>query len=210
MKMSHICTVIVTIISLSFCNTITIQGGVSLSKLNWSVGNIENAFYNHRNRGYSFLVGVDYLDKHFFNLSSNIGIIRKGGMDSTANGDMDGAISESSVALDYLTLNSAIDLKFPIKDAFFPFISIGPRFDFLVKESDEFDTILGMKKYSLGLLLGGGVKYSFTKIVIGMRLDYYLNFNDIANWERSTTNVGGDISDNTLTINMILGFKYNI
>ena len=56
--------------------TIKIQGGTSISKLDWQNANQLN---NKKLIGHSVFAGLDYFDKQYFNLSSNIGLIRKGG-----------------------------------------------------------------------------------------------------------------------------------
>jgi hypothetical protein len=76
-----------------------------------------------------------------FNVSSNIGFLRKGGKDSfILRNETEEQVGEIIVKakLDYLSVNTTFDLKFPIKDRIFPFISIGPRFDYLISCSHEF------------------------------------------------------------------------
>lgn len=52
---------------------IKIQGGTSISKLDWQLKGVDiGPFYNEAMIGYSIFAGLDYLDKQYFNLSSNI------------------------------------------------------------------------------------------------------------------------------------------
>ena len=55
-----------------------IQAGTSLSSLDWNI--ITNNYKIPGNRivGQSIFFGFDYAEKRYFNLSSNIGTIRKG------------------------------------------------------------------------------------------------------------------------------------
>jgi len=59
---------------------VKIQGGTSISKLDWiwKEGN-EASLYEKTLIGYSIFAGIDYFEKQYFNLSSNMGVIREGG-----------------------------------------------------------------------------------------------------------------------------------
>ena len=194
--------------------TIKIQGGTSISRLDWQLRNINTeSFYKDPLIGYSFFAGLDYLDKHYFNLSSNIGMIRKGGKSETqltfSEGEQTGITFISKPTLDYLSVNTMIDLKYPIKQ-FSPFISFGPRIDYLLSSSDHFDVIDGydgLNTFSVGLLLGGGLKYDIYNFQFGIRADYYVDFTKVADWTIPSTGNGGEISVHTITINLTIGYK---
>ncbi|MCD4665529.1 MAG: outer membrane beta-barrel protein, partial [Bacteroidales bacterium] len=111
--------------------------------------------------------------------------------------------------LDYLSVNTTLDIKFPVKDQLFPFISIGTRFDYLINHSQEFDGLKELdeqSQFSYGFILGGGIKYQISKIQFGLRGDYYLNLKKIAEWPAEPENLGGEISDKTIIINLIVGY----
>jgi hypothetical protein len=188
--------------------TIKIQTGTSLSNLAWSNSDIHA--YEKTLTGYSFFAGTDFLNKKYFNLSSNIGFLRKGGKGGAIiydiNGNPVGETSEKA-KFDYFSFNSTIDLKYPIKDKINPFISFGPRFDYLlsyynnemIKMVDKMD---GLEKCNIGLILGTGFYYDFTKFQFGLLADYYFNFKNIADWP-----VVLEFADKTFTINLTIGYK---
>lgn len=96
--------------------TFKIQGGTSISTLDWQLKGINvDPFYNETLIGYSVFAGVDYFDKQYFNLSSNIGMIRKGGKDEIqltfADGDLTGETFTEKPTLDYLSINTTIDIN---------------------------------------------------------------------------------------------------
>lgn len=199
--------------NLSFGQIIKIQTGATLSKFDWKIGNLDLEPFNETLIGYSVFAGMDYFEKKFFNLSSNLGFIRKGGKGkitfTTATGEPIDEKSEKA-KLGYFTVNTTLDLKYPIKDKITPFISVGPRFDYLASYSKVFDglnEIDELKKYNIGLILGGGIKYDLSKIQIGLRADYYLNFEKVADWPLQTGNLGGEINDRTITLNLIIGYR---
>jgi len=192
-----------------------IQGGTSISKLDWDVPAIHNgSLYNKTLIGYSVFAGIDYLDKNFFNLSSNIGMIRKGGKSDnmTLTDSMGNELRNLTVkpTLDYLSINTTIDFKYPIKKKVFPFLSIGPRIDYLLNSSGEFSYLKqtnDLKTISFGLILGAGVKYNISKFQLGLRADYFLDFTKVADWSVTTNRVAGDISANTFSINLTVGYR---
>ncbi len=194
--------------------TLNIQGGTSISKLDWKIGTQDIEPFKQILIGYSVFAGIDYFDKTYFNLSSNLGFIRKGGKGTfTITNQLGEPIDEftQKVKLDYVTVNTTFDIKYPIRNKIIPFISVGPRIDYLInysKEIDGLNDINALEKYNIGLILGGGIKYNFSKIQIGLRADYYLNFNKIADWPAEIGNLGGSVKDKTMSINLI--FVYNI
>jgi len=195
--------------------TIKIQGGTSISTLDWKLKGINvDPFYNETLIGYSVFAGLDYFDKQYFNLSSNIGMIRKGGKDEIVLTDQSGELTGQTITekptLDYLSINTMIDLKYRIKETVSPFISFGPRFDYLVSSSKQFDSLEDideLKSTSFGLILGGGLKYDISNLQFGLRADYYLDFTKVADWTIENTGNGGEVTVNTFTINLTIGYR---
>ena len=190
-----------------------IQAGTSLSSLDWNI--ITNNYKIPGNRivGQSIFFGFDYAEKRSFNLSRNIGSIRKGSRQKGFIIDSFGNVIERKnipFALDYLTLNTTLDLKYPIKDKVVPFISIGPRIDYIISTSDNFKALKDMDElnmFSCGINLGIGIKYQFSRFQIGMRGDYLYNFNKISDYYNPIDLTGLKVSDNTFLLNTFLGYR---
>lgn len=205
--------IIVIFLSLtSFGQTLKIQAGPSFSNLDWNTDAISMSLYNETLIGYSFFVGLDYLNTKYFNLSSNLGILRKGGKQTIMLMSFVGPSIERSyyAQLDYLSVNTLIDLKYPITDKITPYLFFGPRLDYLVGFSNEYDVLTvkdDLNGLNYGFVLGGGLKYDWSRFQIGIHADYYLNFNKIADWSAVIPDYGGTISDKTFTINLSLGYK---
>lgn len=199
--------------NIAFGQTLKMQAGPSFSSLDWRTEGLSTTPYNETMIGYSFLIGVDYLDKKYFNLSSNLGLLRKGGKQTVQLisyfGDP-GTERIDNARLDYLSLNTLIDLKYPVTDKIIPFFSFGPRIDYLVGISNEFDPLTldnDISRLNYGFILGGGLKYELSKFQIGIHADYYFNCNNIADWPAVVPNLGGTIADRTFTLNLSLGYK---
>ncbi len=199
--------------SLASGQTVKIQTGTTISKLDWEIGNMNLAPYKETLIGYSVFAGIEYLENKFFNLSSNLGVVRKGGKEKvtyvTETGELIDKKTEKAT-LDYITVNSTFDIQYPIKDKVLPFMSVGPRFDYLISYSNVFESLKeidALKKYNIGLILGGGIKYDLSKVQIGLRADYYLDFYKVADWPAQTGNLGGKVNDKTVTLNFTIGYK---
>ncbi len=190
-----------------------IEGGVSFSNLKWEIPYARQHVLDEQIVGYSVFVGLDYLDRKFFNLSSNIGMVRKGAKYIVFMDDVYGPVNGTYLSvynLDYISLNTTFDLKLPVAGIFFPFISVGPRIDYkydFAKAPVFIENKYDVKKFSYGLLSGAGFKFRLKDFIYGIRGDYYMNFSKIADDEPSGTLWGGTINDQTFTLQLFIGKK---
>jgi len=193
---------------------VKIQGGTSISKLDWKLNEVD--MFDESLIGYSLFAGIDYFDKPFFNLSSNLGMVRKGGKGEvllTSYSGIPYLNLTSKPTVDYFSINTTIDFKYRLREAISPFISIGPRFDYLINRSKIFSDLeefTDLNKTSIGLLLGGGFKYDYSSFQFGLRADYYLDFkkfSKIAEWAQESNRIAGEISFKTFTINLTVGYR---
>ena len=174
-----------------------IKGGITLSSLSWDISR-NSKYISKTLLGYSASIGMDYFDRTYYNLSFSMGVLRKGGVVRVSSYMYDGT---ESIQLDYVSFNTTIDFKYPIKKLA-PFVSIGPRVDYIISHDDSFKNI---NKFSTGVLLGAGIKYNFSKIQIGFQADYFMNFNRIVNQPSSSDNYGTKVNDRTFALSLILG-----
>lgn len=215
MKLLKLLLIIAIFPLTAISQTIQLQSGLSVSKLNWQINNSSQILFNDYYTGVTFFAGLNYLEKEYFNLSSNIGLIKKGGSMTSNIYDQNGlAMGQKTeeAFLNYISVNTSAEFQLPIKALVFPFISVGPRIDFLTNYNapvNDLSNINALNKVSTGLLLGAGLRFDISNFQVGLRSDYYLNFNDIASWPTSSNNVGGKVTDNTFTVNISLGYHLN-
>jgi hypothetical protein len=217
MKRIGLLLIVLTIAVFANGQIVKIQGGTSISKLDWQFKGINvDSPWDETLIGYSIFAGIDYLDKSYFNLSSNIGMIRKGGQGAIPLMDYGGKLIlnyTDKPTLDYLSLNTTIDFKYQIREAITPFIGFGPRFDYLLNNSRHFDELKKLGEFndiSFGLILGGGLKYDISDFQFGFRVDYYFDFKNcktIAEWTIEETGMGGKVSVNTFMLNLSIGYR---
>ncbi len=221
MKKTLVILIILVLSKGAFAQVIKLQTGAVLSKLFWGNKELsEHSFFDEPIVSFSGYAGIEYFQKKHFNLSSNIGFIRKGGEFTFTPAPFvpdpaipDGEIVNKAIA-DYLSLNTTIDFKFSIKDKLIPYLSIGPRIDYLVSFNNEFDGIEKMdelNKISFGLISGIGIKYCcLHQLQIGLKSDYFINFTKIAEWSADEPyNLGGEITDKTFLFSFTIGYALN-
>jgi hypothetical protein len=207
---------------LTYGQILKIQTGVAISSLHARSEFMGNVFTKQYDPliGNSLFLGLEYLDKKYYSLSTNIGYLRKGSTEEYQQVNQAGewVKKERKQALDYVSINTMVDIKYPLQEKIIPFISLGPRIDYLL--DDTYDGLMineginedtGLNSFNYGMLLGGGITYDVSKFKIGLRSDYYLNAKQVVERPEHVTSAGGysryDVKDKTYTVNLIFGFK---
>ncbi len=157
--------------------------------------------------GFNAIANVDYLNFRYFNLNSGVGFVQGGGKEEIATYGSPYQINNILVKLNFLTINTSVKLKIPIKEIFEPYINVGPRVDYLLSYShvsDLFNTNPDVNKILYGVLAGGGMIFKVKKIQFGIAFDYYLNLNKIVDHQEHDETV----SVSTFTVNAIVGYEF--
>lgn len=196
----------------TYGQVIRMQGGPSVSNLEWSVENIKRLGLDETFMGKSAFIGLDYLNSHYFNLSTNLGYLQKGDRSDIAyindNGEVL-VIRGLEAVFDFFSLNTLAEFKFPIQQQFIPYISLGPRIEYLHSYTKDFSFIEQMDdlpSYSYGFNLGAGIKLDFRRLQLGIRTDYYMKTAKMAEWG-SDSEERGWIDDTTYLVNLTIGYK---
>lgn len=198
-------------LQLSFGQVIHLQLGPTVSNLEWSIENIRRIGTDKSLRGKSAFIGLDYLNSPHFNLSTNVGYVQKGDRSDIAyiKGEGDILVFPAMKALfEYVSFNTLAEIKLPIGKQFIPYISFGPRVDYLFSYTKDFsfiEEINQMPRYAYGANAGGGIKLDFRRLQVGIRSDYYLNLSKMANW--GSNNDTSWIDDTTYLVSLTIGYK---
>ena len=199
-------------LQLSFGQIVHVQLGPTISNLEWSVENIRRLGQDKTLMGRSAFIGLDYLNSRYFNLSTNIGYLQKGDRSDIAYIKEDGEIllfPRMTALFEYFSVNTLCEIKLPIRHQLIPYISLGPRMDYMISYPQDFSFIEEMDElpqYTYGANVGGGVKLDFRRLQVGIRSDYYLNLSKMADWVSN----GDDnwwMDDTTFLVNLTVGYK---
>ncbi len=169
------------------------------------IGGFDKSF-----QGFSPFIGIDYLNFKYFNLSSNIGYLTKKREQIYIISGPYGGSAINKTDFRFFTFNTRLDLKYPIRNLIIPYISFGPRLDHL--DYDKSDSRWTMTETSVfGMILGCGIKYSISKVQIGLRFDRYINFHSNSKLI-SVPSYSGYLSEEQITeklslISLGIGYK---
>ena len=189
---------------------ITLENGFSITSMRAKKASTNKVY------PYQMSLGYQYLDKGWYNLSSNIGYTRRGGQvkipyNSITGSEWSGRITEKD-KLHYLTLSTTFDIKKTSRDGYTFFIGMGPRLDFNLKSvvttySDFDDTVSdykstkekldGIHPVLFGLKCVGGIRKDFRNMQLGVNIAYL----------PSCTRLSDGIRDRTFTFGLSLGYK---
>lgn len=177
------------IVEVVHAQMLKVDGGVAFSKFRTN-GMVGNPLFNKAVIPFHMSLGLEYLDKKYFNLSSSVGYLRMGGKEKIYhyNGadPSDVSIVDYRNIIDYVTVNTLFNMKRSVSRMTY-YIGIGPRVDFKIgskvtglddnESADEqppkiSPVVFGLKcetgfRYAIDnhLRLGANVSYlpSFTK-----------------------------------------------
>lgn len=170
----------------TFAQTLKISSGVFYSSLD--IGNSD--FYDEKITSIPIMVGLNYLEKKNYYLSSEIGYMKVGGEDLIYMTDdpLNGYSEQKKETFDVIQLNTTFRYKIPLKDDFHLFIGAGPKLDFFLTRKFE-NYPLNILNYEMpstifGLLSEIGATYDINKISVGFVGRYNINIkNDIYNYQ---------------------------
>lgn len=183
--------------------TITVENGIAISSL-------RKSDYDNRVCPYQIAVGYEYADKGWFNLSSSIGYLKKGGkMHLNIYEDLS---SYKDVLLKanihYLTLNTVFNLKKTFASGVTAFVGAGPRLDLKMKGSFTCDRPEygghetaeeeAFRNVVLGLKCVVGVNKKLGRIPVGLQFAYLPNLSKMAK-------DGYVYHDRTFTLGLVFG-----
>ncbi len=200
-----------------FSQTLSLRFGPANSNLTWDNSVVAGNVFDKNITGFDILLGLDYLDHRYFNLSTNLGFIQKGGSGSALNASLPDpeAYSETSIVtrLNYITVNTTFEAKLPVKDILTPFVHVGPRVDYMVSYAQnvnlfsQFTELDQLNKIIYGVVGGAGVDFKINRFKVGIVFDYYRNFNKLVDYT-SSRGVSNQIYDHTFTLNAQVGYKF--
>lgn len=177
-----------------------LSAGVSASSMEFNYTPLSD-YYDINIIKPAVFIGVSYLNRKHFNLSTNGGYLQKGGKEKVAFTDGSGNdIGEGydGPVFGYVSLNTTADIKIPINNLT-PYISIGPRIDYLISDNNR---LSDPNKISYGGLLGVGVSLAVNKMHIGLQAAYLPSFNNVIEPE-----YGLNGSEQTFLTSLVLGYN---
>lgn len=154
--------------------------------------------------------GIDYMDRGWYELSSSVGYLRKGGAGEIGvTNEVGQYLGEARFKhkLDYLTVNTTFRVKKVFQDKYTLYAGIGPRVDFALKgregTSSKFADFIGyrevsnLRKVIVGLKCEAGINYMIDRYMVGANISYLPSFMKPLN---------NDFRDRTFSLGLVVGY----
>lgn len=201
-----------TISAATHGQVLKVEGGVAFSKLK-PQGLKDVQLFDKSVAPFHMSVGLEYLDREHFNLSSSIGYLRTGGKDEIIVNAVtgEGSTFDYKYFIDYITVNTLFHIKSTIRRETY-YIGVGPRLDFKIGSKE---TELGgkevinsenpkMNAVVFGLKCEAGFWYALTdRMRLGINVSYLPSFTNA--WTSPAVSDVG-MRSRTFTLGAVLGY----
>jgi len=210
MELKHFLTCCILLITISVkSQVIKIENGISLSSLNMKEPSQYSSFSENM-YPYQVAIGVDYFSHKWFDLSSNIGYLVKGGKENEillVNSAEDEGITGFNLKVKYLTFNTTFNAKYEFSEKTNIYLGIGPRIDIKIKDGYDFKghPIIEEEKLQpntviVGLKTVAGIRHQLNQTLqIGLNFSYLPSFREVYK--------DLNCKDRTFTLGISLGYK---
>jgi|WetSurMetagenome_2_1015567.scaffolds.fasta_scaffold71531_2 hypothetical protein len=189
--------------STCFINAQTIKwsNGLSVSSLQMDS---RNKILDENISRFTTFLGLDYFDKKYFSMSSEVGLITLGGNEKDTQLNLE-SLKKPEEWL-YLQVNTTFRAKALINDKTYGYAGIGPRINFLTEngsfKDSFFDDTYKMKKIDFGAKIEVGINHSLNEnYIIGFNINYMPSFS------KSGISPLGTIYNKDFTFCISLGYK---
>ncbi len=191
--------------------SIGIKSGISLSNQSWDYSPYYQILSIKSSVGLYEVLTADFIIKKHWDLSADFGIYKSRG--KSLNDEMHThEVNYFTNKLSFLTFSPNIKLKTDFYH-FTPYITIGPRIDYFIKELSEVNvsdkTVL--KPLQFGFNTGIGINYLINKIALIAEYQYLYNFTNIIDQAALIPVTEDNITQDVVKINnhiISLGVKY--
>lgn len=203
--------------AVSFGQTLRLDLGTSYSKLDWKYRVYsDEQQYKSPKMGYVLSAGLEYLQKKYISITSNLSIYQTGGkFASDEQINTYDIPSPDKISIEYVSIGSNLNFN-PINDKIKLQLSIGPRLDYIIgginkdplKWVDKYD---GINKLNWGLTAGIGLYYRLRKCDIGLQAQFINHMEKLADLKpvigQSLLRAGADAKEQIFIMGASLGYK---
>jgi len=194
---------------------VTFAIGPTFSKMKWESSISADAFVNENFVGFYAVLGLDYLQKKGFSLSSNIGYYSNGGKETIDIVDETGSIIGDTTLtskLNFFTLNTLARYNFLADKKISPFVGVGIGLNYLISYDENlkfFEQFYDVDELNImlwGLIGKAGINFNFNKFRLGAEFMYNYNLNDLVNYE-GMPGWSNQITVNYYSVLFTVGYK---
>lgn len=194
--------------------TLYLQTGIAYSELDWVLsepGGYREVRYMKPVTGYALGLGLEYMDRGLFSLSSEVSFYRSGGKYTE---DEEIRLREySEIIVDYASFGTYVNIN-PINGATKLQLQIGPRVDLLLGDKDQ-DALFflnqndALAEINYGFNMGLGLYHYLGKMHLGVQGVWLQRFNGLINLgiSDSALGVGIKAQEAIFLFRLSIGYK---
>jgi len=179
---------------------IRINNGIAFT----SISNSKINMLEDKIQTYAIFIGVDYFKHSFYELSSEIGYITKGGKEEWFD-NMNYVNVKINEKFNYLNVNTTFRIIYR-KSNYNVYAGIGPKVDFLVSDDKFQDPIYRdyeISKVNFGAKSEIGFKLNVYEVLnVGMNCSYLFDFNKFGKSDYSS------LKNNALIVSISVGYEF--
>ncbi len=188
---------------------------MSIANQTWESKSINFKNVYDYKTGINLSLTADFLEKKYFVLAADLGFIQKGGIlkiETTTQNNPEpfSQTQDFKSTFNYLTISPNIRFKYDI-NSFSPYLTIGPRVDYLISYAENMNSTLSKEFFSnsvFGISYGAGVQYNKLNTSFLLELQHHYDITPIKDSEPANSNAGLKIKNNAFVVN--IGMKYNL
>ena len=195
---------------------VNLKVGPTVSNMKWenSLSSTDKVF-NENYVGFYTVIGLDYLQKKGFSLSSNIGYFTNGGKGAVSYTDELGNIigdTTHTTKLNFFTLNTLVNYNFMAQKKISPFVGLGVGLNYLVsyeenvKLLEQFDKVDELNIILWGLIGAAGLNVNLDKLRLGVEFMYNYNLNKLVD-STGAPGFSNQISVNYFSVLFSVGYR---
>ena len=198
-----------------YTQVINIKAGPAFSGMKWenSLASTDD-YFNEIYVGFYTAIGLDYLQKKGFSLSSNIGYFTNGGKGTFRFLDELGVSRDTTqiTKLQFFTLNTLANYHFFAEKTLSPFIGLGiglnyqVSYDENVKLLEQFDEEDELNIILWGLIGKAGINVNLDHFRVGMEFMYNYNLNKLVDYE-GMPGFSNQVSVNYFSVLFSVGYR---
>lgn len=215
MKRNAIVLILSLTISAAYSQTLRLNLGPSVSKLDWLYydGQISEKYYENPRLGYLLSAGLEYLEHKYFSVSSDILMYSCGGKNSSeVKTDPFRNLGPEKISASYLALGSAFNFN-PINNKFKVQLSVGPRIEYMIIGSkkapyDIIDYSHGLNKFNYGITGGLGLYYDLNKYIVGVNAQYLYKVKKLAEEPTYYNLFAVDATEQVMVFGFSFGYRF--
>jgi hypothetical protein len=195
--------------------SIALKPGLAIAKQCWNFKNGDDDSDSENLLGFTIAANAEFLENKFFSILAEVGYTPKGFNEEVDVSTQElpegtGETKTFTTHFNYLYLAPMFKARMEF-GKFVPYVFTGPRIDFEVSYSSDFDLSYLEKDFNkiiFGMIYGVGLEYLFGNIGVGIVYQQQLDFSKVYSEEATMDQAGLDIMNNAYIVDLAVKYYF--